>query len=201
VSSRADLPFFLLVRHRLFASIDGGIFELSPKRPNSSFQIPSPRWSSLTEVEPFALPVGNQSSSSTSPGSFLFLSSSLLPSTTSLNVVSLTSLLFFPLGLLSNRHDPPLSVALPHPPTSVSLHPFLRDRFIAGSTNDPWVRVYDLDTATERECYKGSFDLLSLSPVFNLVHASMFLRLELTFDPPCLVCRSPRSRSLGLLQS
>ncbi|KAL7414180.1 WD40-repeat-containing domain protein [Mrakia frigida] len=53
------------------------------------------------------------------------------------------------------RHDPPLSVALPHPPTSVSLHPFLRDRFIAGSTNDPWVRVYDLDTATERECYKG----------------------------------------------
>lgn len=53
------------------------------------------------------------------------------------------------------RHDPPLSVALPHPPTSVSLHPYLRDRFIAGSANDPWVRVYDLDTATERECYKG----------------------------------------------
>jgi serine-threonine kinase receptor-associated protein len=48
-----------------------------------------------------------------------------------------------------------VTVPLPHPPTSASLHPFLRDRFIVGSTNDPWVRVYDLDSGQEREVYKG----------------------------------------------
>jgi serine-threonine kinase receptor-associated protein len=53
------------------------------------------------------------------------------------------------------RRDPPLSIPLPHTPTSASLHPFLRDRFVAGSANDPWVRVYDLETGTERECYTG----------------------------------------------
>jgi serine-threonine kinase receptor-associated protein len=53
------------------------------------------------------------------------------------------------------RQHPPVTVPLPHPPTSASLHPFLRDRFIVGSTNDPWVRVYDLDSGQEREVYKG----------------------------------------------
>ena len=50
---------------------------------------------------------------------------------------------------------PPVTIPLPHPPTSASLHPFLRDRFIAGSANDPWVRVYDLDSGQEKEVYKG----------------------------------------------
>lgn len=53
------------------------------------------------------------------------------------------------------RQHPPVTVPLPHPPTSASLHPFLRDRFVAGSANDPWVRVYDLDTGKEKEVYKG----------------------------------------------
>ena len=53
------------------------------------------------------------------------------------------------------RQHPPVTVPLPHTPTSASLHPFLRDRFVAGSANDPWVRVYDLDTGVEKEVYKG----------------------------------------------
>ncbi|CED83859.1 serine threonine kinase receptor associated protein [Phaffia rhodozyma] len=53
------------------------------------------------------------------------------------------------------RRDPPLSIPIPHAPTSASLHPFLRDRFVAGSSADPWVRVYDLESGEERECYKG----------------------------------------------
>jgi serine-threonine kinase receptor-associated protein len=57
-------------------------------------------------------------------------------------------------GLISRQH-PPVSIELPHPVTSASLHPFLRDRFIAGSTKDPWVRVYDLDSGKEKEVYKG----------------------------------------------
>ena len=56
---------------------------------------------------------------------------------------------------LTNSQHPPVSIELPHPVTSASLHPFLRDRFIAGSTNDPWVRVYDLDSGKEKEVYKG----------------------------------------------
>lgn len=48
-----------------------------------------------------------------------------------------------------------MTIELPHPVTSASLHPFLRDRFVAGSALDPWVRVYDLDTGKEKEMYKG----------------------------------------------
>lgn len=53
------------------------------------------------------------------------------------------------------RQHPPVTIPLPHPVTSASLHPYLRDRFVAGSTSDPWVRVYDLDSGKEREVYKG----------------------------------------------
>ncbi|KAL7425042.1 hypothetical protein Q5752_000730 [Cryptotrichosporon argae] len=53
------------------------------------------------------------------------------------------------------RQHPPVTVNLPHQVTSASLHPFLRDRFVAGSTADPWVRVYDLDSGEEKEVYKG----------------------------------------------
>jgi len=45
-------------------------------------------------------------------------------------------------------------VTLPYAPSSASLHPVLQDRFVAGSTADPWVRVYDMD-GVEREVYKG----------------------------------------------
>lgn len=50
---------------------------------------------------------------------------------------------------------PPVSIPLPHPVSSASLHPVKRDRFVVGSTADPWVRVYDLDTGKEQEVYKG----------------------------------------------
>lgn len=50
---------------------------------------------------------------------------------------------------------PPVSIPLPHPVSSASLHPVNRDRFVVGSTADPWVRVYDLDTGKETEVYKG----------------------------------------------
>ncbi|RXK36050.1 serine-threonine kinase receptor-associated protein [Tremella mesenterica] len=53
------------------------------------------------------------------------------------------------------RQHPPVTIPLSQPPTSASLHPFDRDRFVAGSTADPWVRVYDLDTGAEKEVYKG----------------------------------------------
>lgn len=58
---------------------------------------------------------------------------------------------------LADHHSqhPPVTIELPHPVTSASLHPFLRDRFVAGSANDPWVRVYDLDSGKEKEVYKG----------------------------------------------
>jgi WD40 repeat protein len=57
--------------------------------------------------------------------------------------------------LTPTRQHPPVTIELPHPVTSASLHPFLRDRFVAGSTKDPWVRVYDLDSGKEKEVYKG----------------------------------------------
>ncbi|BEI83088.1 hypothetical protein CcaverHIS002_0309560 [Cutaneotrichosporon cavernicola] len=53
------------------------------------------------------------------------------------------------------RQHPPVSIQMPHEVTSASLHPFMRDRFVAGSSADPWVRVYDLDSGAEREVYKG----------------------------------------------
>ncbi len=56
---------------------------------------------------------------------------------------------------MSRRQHPPVSIVLPHPVSSASLHPLSRDRFVVGSTADPWVRVYDLDTGKEREVYKG----------------------------------------------
>lgn len=47
------------------------------------------------------------------------------------------------------------TLTLPHAPSSASLHPILGDRFVAGSTSDPWVRVYDFQNGEEREVYKG----------------------------------------------
>jgi serine-threonine kinase receptor-associated protein len=50
---------------------------------------------------------------------------------------------------------PTHALTLPHATSSASLHPTLGDRFVAGSTSDPWVRVYDLEKGEEREVYKG----------------------------------------------
>lgn len=58
-------------------------------------------------------------------------------------------------SLTRPRQHPPVSIPLPHPSPSASLHPFLRDRFASGSTNDGWIRIYDLDSGAEREVYKG----------------------------------------------
>jgi len=46
-------------------------------------------------------------------------------------------------------------LTLPHAPSSASLHPTLKDRFVAGSTSDPWVRVYGYEKGEEREMYKS----------------------------------------------
>jgi serine-threonine kinase receptor-associated protein len=50
---------------------------------------------------------------------------------------------------------PSHTVTLPHVPTSASLHPVWRDRFVAGSAADPWVRVYGYEKGDEQEVYKG----------------------------------------------
>ncbi|PWZ00307.1 WD40 repeat-like protein [Testicularia cyperi] len=41
------------------------------------------------------------------------------------------------------------------PVSSASLHPTLADRFVAGSSADGWVRIYDFESAAERELHKG----------------------------------------------
>ena len=50
---------------------------------------------------------------------------------------------------------PTRTLTLPHTASSASLHPTLGDRFVVGSTIDPWVRVYGLEDGEEREMYKG----------------------------------------------
>lgn len=45
-------------------------------------------------------------------------------------------------------------LSLPYSPSSASLHPFLRDRFVTGSMDDPWIRLHSLDGA-EKEVLKG----------------------------------------------
>jgi WD40 repeat protein len=46
------------------------------------------------------------------------------------------------------------TLTLPYAPSSASVHPVLRDRFVTGSTADEWVRVHGLDGA-ERDVHKG----------------------------------------------
>lgn len=41
------------------------------------------------------------------------------------------------------------------PISSASLHPTLADRFVAGSSADGWVRIFDLESGHERELNKG----------------------------------------------
>jgi len=46
------------------------------------------------------------------------------------------------------------SLTLPYSPSSASIHPILRDRFVTGSLNDEWVRVHGID-GEDREILKG----------------------------------------------
>jgi serine-threonine kinase receptor-associated protein len=51
-------------------------------------------------------------------------------------------------------------------PSSASLYPTLRDRFVTGSMDDPWVRVHALD-GTEKEVLKahhGPVHCIEFSP-------------------------------------
>lgn len=40
-------------------------------------------------------------------------------------------------------------------PSSVSLHPRLADRFIAGSVGDGWVRIHDFESGEVKDTLKG----------------------------------------------
>lgn len=62
------------------------------------------------------------------------------------------------------------SISTAYEVSSVALHQQTR-RFIAGGSSDTWVRVYDYDTETELEVYKGhhgSIWSVSFSPDGNL---------------------------------
>lgn len=48
----------------------------------------------------------------------------------------------------------PHIIHLPYAPSSASIHPLLKDRFVTGSTTDEWVRVYGIE-GEEREVLKG----------------------------------------------
>ena len=55
---------------------------------------------------------------------------------------------------LPNNSQNMLNLTLPYSPSSASIHPILRDRFVTGSTTDEWVRVHGID-GEEREVLKG----------------------------------------------
>jgi serine-threonine kinase receptor-associated protein len=78
----------------------------------------------------------------------------LSPANSTLVITAGNSVSFVPLIPSS---FPIHTVSLPSSaqPSSASLHPTLRDRFVAGSSKDPWVRVYSYETGEEREVYKG----------------------------------------------
>jgi len=75
----------------------------------------------------------------------------LSPSTSTLVVTSGVNVSFLP---SIPRSAPSHTLTLQHPPSSASLHPLQSDRFVAGSTGDPWVRVYGMDGQV-KEVLKG----------------------------------------------
>lgn len=48
-----------------------------------------------------------------------------------------------------------LSFKLSYPPSTASIHPIWKDRFVTGSSADGWVRVHSASTGEELEVYKG----------------------------------------------
>ena len=57
--------------------------------------------------------------------------------------------------LIVQNSSPSQTFALPHLPSSASLYPTSRDRFVAGPVGDPWVRVDGLEDGEKRGWYKG----------------------------------------------
>lgn len=47
------------------------------------------------------------------------------------------------------------TLQLKYSASSASIHPLWGDRFVTGSTEDPWVRVHGYQLGEEREVYKG----------------------------------------------
>jgi len=61
-----------------------------------------------------------------------------------------------PTPTISNEEPGPLhTLALKYAPSSASIHPLWGDRFVTGSSDDPWVRVHGYQLGEEREVYKG----------------------------------------------
>ncbi|GAA5941902.1 WD40 repeat domain-containing protein [Sporobolomyces koalae] len=52
-------------------------------------------------------------------------------------------------------HEVLFSHTLPYSPSSASLHPLVRDKFVTGSLDDEWVRVHSVETGHELEVGKG----------------------------------------------
>ena len=46
------------------------------------------------------------------------------------------------------------TLTLPYSPSSASIHPILKDRFVTGNSGDEWVRVHGIE-GEEREVLKG----------------------------------------------
>ncbi|TIB73254.1 WD40 repeat-like protein [Wallemia mellicola] len=44
---------------------------------------------------------------------------------------------------------------LKHKPSCASLHPIVMDKFVVGSADDTWVRIYDFNSGNELDCFKG----------------------------------------------
>ncbi|KAN0059891.1 hypothetical protein ACQY0O_008466 [Thecaphora frezii] len=52
-------------------------------------------------------------------------------------------------------HTPHAVHKLEISPSSVSVHPTLCDRFVTGSTQDGWIRIYDFEDGTQRQLHKA----------------------------------------------
>lgn len=55
----------------------------------------------------------------------------------------------------TNSRQVILSHTLSYQPSSASLHPITRDRFVTGAVTDGWVRVHDAGSGKELETSKG----------------------------------------------
>jgi len=84
------------------------------------------------------------------------------PSST-LTITSGKTVSFVP--FLQGSH-PSHTLTMTYSPSSASLYPTLRDRFVTGSLDDPWVRVHALD-GTEKDVMKahhGPVHCIEFSP-------------------------------------
>lgn len=68
-----------------------------------------------------------------------------------LNITTGKDVLFIDAATRQIRKQHTLNI----PVSSASLHPTLADRFVAGSSSDGWVRIFDFESGQERELNKG----------------------------------------------